>query len=1185
MIVKPIGLNLKKNDRVVEDGFLRECVNLQWRDGSFKPIPERLLTSIDASMYSDVIGHKVADEDRINLLGFYNGDGGNPFLAQNVAEWLGGAGAVYGTGLTWFGSIVNGVYYPLVNPVSIDVEKTPGMTHTIMNGLMYIMGNGDPDSRVYKKLQYNDAEQRYEVINMYDWKALNAYYPMQRSIIMEAPATPIAVYARCGYILSRYTLVLNTGEEVFHSPIYVNFIYGSRRLTEWPTSDVESVQVKNIHTFLNLNLEFENEDVLTKDISAINFYCSAPNYATTIDEKNIVSELSTPHLMFAKTMTDETLRGEVQKSAEQPFYLVKTIPKPVNEHVLLCTLSKFEKDVKFRYVDDMTSADPEKVVYSEVFLDTIAAGQPMPVDHFSAHELYGRMSTYNGVICVDTPMTVLSNGHIRQLSVKNDHCIQGAKVDTEDGNYFSGSPILDKSPSLPYLPTRTSTFRGILSYPDMRANYVGAGTDEPIYVACGTGPNTLMCSGQGAGWFGLGATIFTGGGEDAAHDGVGRWVAVGYGTNSLAHSADGKSWIGLGETIFTHGFSVAHGNGRWVAGGSGANSLAYSTDGASWVGIGTSIFTDCFGVFYADGKWVAVGSGPNSIAYSADGETWVGLGNSIFSSDGLAVHYGGSKWVAVGMGTNTIAHSNDGITWTGLGSSIFSEFGAGVAYGNGKWIAVGSGTNTLASSLDGVTWTGGGADKLTIYGADVVFGNGRFLISGASSTAPRIYASSDDGETWSETANDTFTSCLGLGFGTGMPLRLYKSRENKAHNLACVFDFLAIDVEAFGIVEYESKIMMYSPYSAAVSYAEPDVLTSGYVNKSYYRAENRVQFSQVGEFSLWPVSRSYRVGDGTIMRVGTNNVSPSMADVVSTLIVGTTDGIYSLNADSSGNNFIASITRIAKMPFISDQVLEIDDSFVFVSDKGLMVLMLGSEPKPLSYDYFGTDEGLVGNLILPNYTALTTYFGYQGNAQFHIDDHVNYFKGCKLAYDSARKTIWASNPQYSFSMLFDIKMASWSLSTTVFSEVIDLFSTVDGVYNWHLVRKVGTPNLAMLSGENNDTPVMFHMLTRPIKFGKDDVFKKIGRMFVRCELVRGDSGYFSCGVWGKQDIGKMKKEIAIAAIRETRSSFFPRQDIPISSALGKYKTITLLVGGIMLPESSIDGSEFDIRFVDDKKMR
>ena len=73
----------------------------------------------------------------------------------------GGAGAVYGTGLTWFGSIVNGVYYPLANPVSIDVEKTPGMTYTIMNGLMYIMGNGEiPDSRVYKKLQYNDAEQR-----------------------------------------------------------------------------------------------------------------------------------------------------------------------------------------------------------------------------------------------------------------------------------------------------------------------------------------------------------------------------------------------------------------------------------------------------------------------------------------------------------------------------------------------------------------------------------------------------------------------------------------------------------------------------------------------------------------------------------------------------------------------------------------------------------------------------------------------------------------------------------------------------------------------------------------------------------------------------------------------------------------------------------------------------------------
>ena len=187
----------------------------------------------------------------------------------------------------------------------------------------------------------------------------------------------------------------------------------------------------------------------------------------------------------------------------------------------------------------------------------------------------------------------------------------------------------------------------------MRANYVGAGTDEPTYVACGTGPDTLMYSAQGAGWFGLGATIFSG------EEKMPRTMAL---ADGLPLGMAQILWrilltVNRGsalERLFSlMDFSVAYGNGRWVAGGSGANSLAYSADGASWIGIGTSIFTDCFGVFYADGKWVAVGSGPNSIAYSADGETWVGLGNSIFSSDGLAVHYGGSKWVAVGMGTNS----------------------------------------------------------------------------------------------------------------------------------------------------------------------------------------------------------------------------------------------------------------------------------------------------------------------------------------------------------------------------------------------------------------------------------------------------------------------------------------------------------------------------------------------------
>jgi len=62
--VKPKGINIRQIDRDVEDGFLQESINLQWRDGSYKPIPERLSSEIsDTSGKDEIIMHKVSDED------------------------------------------------------------------------------------------------------------------------------------------------------------------------------------------------------------------------------------------------------------------------------------------------------------------------------------------------------------------------------------------------------------------------------------------------------------------------------------------------------------------------------------------------------------------------------------------------------------------------------------------------------------------------------------------------------------------------------------------------------------------------------------------------------------------------------------------------------------------------------------------------------------------------------------------------------------------------------------------------------------------------------------------------------------------------------------------------------------------------------------------------------------------
>ena len=197
------------------------------------------------------------------------------------------------------------------------------------------------------------------------------------------------------------------------------------------------------------------------------------------------------------------------------------------------------------------------------------------------------------------------------------------------------------------------------------------------------------------------------------------WVAVGTGENSIATSADGITWTGrTGTSVFNAGYGIAYANNLWVAVGAGGNNIATSTNGITWTGrTGTSIFTTN-GWSIGVGKdasdnnlWVAVGTGGNSIATSTDGINWTGrTGTSVFTNRGNRVAYGkdgsgNGLWIAVGYGGNTIATSTNGINWTGRGLSVFSAIGNGISYTNGLWVAVGNPGSITATSTDGFNWT------------------------------------------------------------------------------------------------------------------------------------------------------------------------------------------------------------------------------------------------------------------------------------------------------------------------------------------------------------------------------------------------------------------------------------------------------------------------------------------------
>lgn len=889
--VKPIGLNTKDNDRDVPDGSLLESINMQWRDGAFKPIPERIISEINASGYKNIIFHKVGDENRINVLGFNEGSGGSIFLAFDLSGYLGGS-AAGGNILEWFGTITDGVYSPKTI-TQIPFVRTPEMSFTILNGLIYFMGSGSTTTeQYYVKLEFDETTEAYNLFDMYAWKTLIPFYPLQGDIVISAPNKTYNVLSSCGVILYRFALVLKSGEVVMHSPIYASTIYGLNRSDDAIAKDD---LIQNIHSAINLNLEFIDTDLFLDEISAINIYASVPHYVTKLTEASTAT--------YAKQFPYIPDFDITAKKAEELFYLVKTIDIYTTSKILF-KAGFIDSDVVFDFENNYFSVD----------VDTIAAGELMPVDNFSYHRVFGKIGSYSGRLDVVRPITVLSGGHQRALATGSTDSIEGYSILTEDGTQEKILSATDKNLNVGLLGSTIS--RGILSYPDNRAFAIGLYEPTELKV------------------------YFTKSRKNASHN-----LSCGF-----AYS--------MSYTFLT------------------VNAITLVVDPADSAKLKAMVNYDC----------------------------------------------------------------------------QFSYIG----------------------SFGGIT------DDLT----------------------------------------------LSIG---------------------------------------------------------------------KYSSENRIQFSQVGEFKVWPALNSYRVGEGKVMSIGTGSVNPSESQIISPLIIGTSDGIYTANLDPSGSVFIASITKTKHIPFISEEILEIDMNILFISDQGLMVFSDGDTDN-LTEKFFpqqGDGDYPPRNNIFTDYDTLTDDFFGEGGNVYLLDDIVKYMRGCLMAYDSRRRNIWCSNPAYGFSLVYNLDTRQWGMSTLVFDEKQELFSIINTdegeIYTRYMVKKLGADNLLILSGEDLTSEVFYHVLTRPIKFQNIDDYKVLPRMISRTLLVRDSlDAYFSIGLWGQQEVNKYKKSIPLAIKKDSRVAVYPddmRYHIPVDCRKGKYKSITVLQAGKTLPESYISSFDFDIYMVDNKKMR
>jgi hypothetical protein len=150
-----------------------------------------------------------------------------------------------------------------------------------------------------------------------------------------------------------------------------------------------------------------------------------------------------------------------------------------------------------------------------------------------------------------------------------------------------------------------------------------------------------MYSYDGFTWTGLGTSIFSTQGNFVHWNGK-LWVAVGTGTNTMARSLNGITWVATTPTPFTtSGTGLAWNGILWVATGTGTNTVAYSSDGITWTGLGLTVFgTAGNGVNWNGRLFVATGIGTNNLSYSSNGVNWTGVTTtSIFATQGNGVGF------------------------------------------------------------------------------------------------------------------------------------------------------------------------------------------------------------------------------------------------------------------------------------------------------------------------------------------------------------------------------------------------------------------------------------------------------------------------------------------------------------------------------------------------------------------
>lgn len=322
--------------------------------------------------------------------------------------------------------------------------------------------------------------------------------------------------------------------------------------------------------------------------------------------------------------------------------------------------------------------------------------------------------------------------------------------------------------------------------------------------------------------------------------------------------------------------------------------------------------------------------------------------------------------------------------------------------------------------------------------------------------------------------------------------------------------------EDFNLYEHGTEYDSETAAKAALTKAERTISHPNYMYTS-----------EVDNPFFFPSQGVNAIGSGEIVAV--KNAAKAMSEGTAygsmPLYAFCTDGVWPLSVGTTGL-FVATNppTRETLLGNDPDAALQIDNSIIFLSERGLMQL-IGERTTLLSGDLqerfstFDVDD-------LPGWTRIMGKFRGNGTNEpngadgwLEADDFLKFIQGARMAFDYINYRIIVFKPYDAddtgthTAYVYDLKSKMWATMEST------LTSSVEG-YPASMVNMVGDNGVTIIGKFDADAQAlvgdgMAFYTTRPMKLDKPDVMKTV-RTLIERSISHGGAKYLA--LWGSRDI-------------------------------------------------------------------